>query len=181
MTNINLSVKIAELWVSYREPNRGKFFEGVYGKINRELILAELLKSRDAIDTAIAYVRAEETGAVRSQIRAKTIRAGEGRAVAILTNLRDAGGVMGQRDFEEACLRNCRTLVGAGGFIARGSITRETASGGDVIYKLTDKGEDTVNKWEARYGGCWANALEHEDILGDLGINDHQKIRLINS
>jgi len=111
--------------------------------------------------------------------RAKTIRAGEGRTVAILSSLQSSGGVMGQREFEDTCLRNCRTLVGAGGFIARGSITREEEENGDIVYKLTDKGKETVSRWEARYGHNWTGALEHSDVLGDAGINDHQKVRLL--
>jgi len=143
--------------------------------------LTELIRSRDAIDTAIAYVKAEEADPAKAHVRAKTIRAGEGRAVAILACLRNAGNVMGQREFEETCLRNCRTLVGAGGFIARGSIIREVLDDDSILYKLTDKGEDTVNKWEARYGPNWTASLESNDVLGNSNINDYQKIRLINS
>jgi len=147
--------------------------------INKELVLSELIRSREAIDAAIAYVRADTVIADRSQARTKVIRAGEGRAVAILTDLRDVGGAMGQREFEETCLRNCRTLVGAGGFIARGSITREISKSGNVEYKLTDKGTETVSKWEARYGENWKSSLRHSDTLGNLSINDHQKISLV--
>lgn len=148
--------------------------------INKELILSELIRSREALDTAIAYVKADTAvSATVPPARAKVIRAGEGRAVAILACLRDAGGVMGQREFEETCLRNCRTLVGAGGFIARGSISRESAKDGSVLYKLTDKGEETVSRWEARYGKNWVSNLEHEDTLSNANINDHQKIRLM--
>lgn len=150
-------------------------------RINKELILSELLRSREALDTAIAYVRADTAVAAvaPSTARARVIRAGEGRAVAILACMRDAGGTMGQREFEQACLRNCRTLVGAGGFIARGSIARETLEDGSAIYTLTEKGLETVSKWEARYGKNWESALEYGGILGNAGINDHQKIRLM--
>jgi len=143
------------------------------------LILTELIRSRDAIDTAIAYVRGDTALIPAGHVRAKTIRAGEGRTVAILSSLRNSGGFMGQREFEDTCLRNCRTLVGAGGFIARGSITREMMENGDIVYKLTDKGRETVERWEARYGGNWTGTLEHSDVLGDAGINDHQKVRLL--
>ena len=99
--------------------------------------------------------------------------------MAILTYLRDAGSIVKQREFEETCLRNCRTLVGAGGFIARGSIIREIHDNTDVVYKLTEKGEDTVNKWETRYGNNWASMLEYADVLGDSDISDHHKIKLV--
>jgi len=107
------------------------------------------------------------------------IRIGEGRAVAILACLREAGGKMQQREFEDACLRNSRTLVGAGGFIARGSIVRQVTDSGDVEYELTEKGLETVARWEARYGASWIGSLESPDILGNSDIHDHQKIRLI--
>ena len=112
-------------------------------------------------------------------VRSKTIRLGEGRAVAILACLRDAGGKMVQREFEEACLRNSRTLVGAGGFIARGSIVRQVADTGDVEYELTEKGMETVLRWEARYGSGWAGSLENPDLLGNAAVHDQQKVRLI--
>lgn len=86
---------------------------------------------------------------------------------------------MGQREFEEACLRNCRTLVGAGGFIARGSIARQAGENGSAKYTLTEKGEETLNKWEARYGKNWESALEHIGILGNTSIGDQQKVKLI--
>jgi len=86
---------------------------------------------------------------------------------------------MAQREFEEACLSNSRTLVGAGGFIARGSITRQVTSSGDVEYELTDKGIETVSKWESRYGSGWEGFLENPDVLGNSDIHDHQKIRLL--
>ena len=84
-----------------------------------------------------------------------------------------------QREFEDVCLRNSRTLVGAGGFIARGSIIRQITSGGEVEYELTEKGNDTVAKWEARYGNKWADSLESPDLLGNTTIHDQQKIRLL--
>jgi len=106
------------------------------------------------------------------------IRIGEGRAVAILGCLRDAGGKMAQREFEDACLRNSRTLVGAGGFIARGSIVRHEVDG-DVEYVLTEKGLETVARWESRYGSGWVSSLENPGILGNSDIHDQQKIRLL--
>jgi len=136
------------------------------------------MRSREALETAIAYVEAEATPS-RVPVRAKTIRIGEGRAVAILAGVRDAGGKMTQREFEETCLRNCRTLVGAGGFIARGSIVRQVASSGDIEYELTEKGMETVNRWETRYGPNWVASLESIDVLSNFEVNDHQKIRLI--
>ena len=99
--------------------------------------------------------------------------------MAILSSLLNSGGVMGQREFEDTCLRNCRTLVGAGGYIARGSITREITDTGDILYKLTDKGRETVERWEARYGQNWTGTLEHSDVLGNASVNDHQKVRLM--
>jgi len=108
------------------------------------------------------------------------IRIGEGRAVAILACLREAGGKMQQREFEDACLRNSRTLVGAGGFIARGSIVRQLTSSGEVEYAITEKGTETVARWEARYGPEWIDSLESPDVLGNSDIHDHQKIRLIS-
>ena len=93
--------------------------------------------------------------------------------------LRDSGGKMLQRDFEDVCLRNSRTLVGAGGFIARGSIVRQLTAGGEVEYELTSKGADTVTKWEARYGRKWTDSLESPDVLGNTSIHDQQKIRLL--
>jgi len=112
-------------------------------------------------------------------IRTRNIRVGEGRAVAILACLRDAGGVMQQRDFEEVCLRNSRTLVGAGGFIARGSIVRRVTDNGEVEYELTEKGVETVAKWESRYGAGWVESLESPSILGNSDVHDHQKIGLL--
>ena len=146
-------------------------------EINKELILSELHRSREALDNAIAYV---EAGGAPSGVsaRTRTIRVGEGRAVAILASIRDAGGSMNQRSFEDTCLRHCRTLVGAGGFIARGSIVREEAIGGEVLYRLTEKGMGTVGKWEARYGSDWIASLEGTDVLGNLNIHDHQKTRV---
>jgi len=99
--------------------------------------------------------------------------------VAILASVRDAGGRMAQREFEDTCLRNCRTLVGAGGFIARGSILRQETSVGDVEYVLTERGNETVANWEVRYGKSWTDSLEGRDILSNPEINDQQKIRLI--
>ena len=99
--------------------------------------------------------------------------------MAILACLRDSGGKLAQREFEEACLRNSRTLVGAGGFIARGSIVRLVTSSGDVEYELTDKGVDTVTKWEARYGPGWVGSLENPGVLGNTAIHDQQKVRLV--
>ena len=146
--------------------------------INRELILSELKRTREALNNAIAYVEADVT-APQSPARAKFIRIGEGRAVAILACLRDAGGSMVQRDFEEACLRHSRTLVGSGGFIARGSIKRQVTSSGDVEYALTEKGMETIVRWEARYGPDWLSTLESPGILGNTEVHDHQKIRLL--
>ena len=99
--------------------------------------------------------------------------------MAILASVRDAGGRMAQREFEDTCLRNCRTLVGAGGFIARGSILRQETSVGDVEYVLTERGNETVANWEVRYGKSWTDSLEGRDILSNPEINDQQKIRLI--
>ena len=84
-----------------------------------------------------------------------------------------------QRDFEETCLSNSRTLVGAGGFIARGSIVRQVTEGGDVEYELTGKGMETVVRWEARYGTGWIGNLENPAVLGNTAIHDQQKIRLL--
>jgi len=137
-----------------------------------------LKRTREALNKAIAYIESE-TESVQTPVRAKVIRIGEGRAVAILACLRDAGGSMPQRDFEDTCLRNSRTLVGAGGFIARGSIVRQVTDSGDVEYELTEKGEETVIRWEARYGSGWAGNLENPDVLGNSDIHDQQKIRLI--
>ena len=86
---------------------------------------------------------------------------------------------MVQRDFEEACLRNSRTLVGAGGFIARGSITRQVGKNGEIEYELTEKGYDTVSRWEARYGPGWVGTLENPDVLGNTSIHDQQKVHLV--
>jgi len=130
------------------------------------------------LNNAIAYVEADAASS-GAPSRAKAIRIGEGRAVAILACLRDAGGKLLQRDFEDACLRNSRTLVGAGGFIARGSIDRQVASNGDVEYMLTTKGEETVSRWEARYGPGWIRNLENPGILGNSDVHDQQKIRLL--
>jgi len=99
--------------------------------------------------------------------------------VAILTGIRDSGGKLAQREFEETCLRNCRTLVGAGGFIARGSIIRQVTVSGEVEYALTEKGMETITKWEARYGRDWTGCLEEHDILSDFETGDQQKINLI--
>ena len=146
--------------------------------MNRELILAELRRSRDALNKAIAYAEAES--ATTSQaIRAKSVKIGESRAVAILSSLRDAGGRMAQREFEDICLRNCRTLVGAGGFIARGSILRHEPDANIVEYEITDKGIDTVDRWEARYGKDWAGCLEDPGLLASSEVMDHQKVRLL--
>ena len=146
--------------------------------INRELILTELKRTREALNNAIAYVEAE-TSYTSIPVRSKTIRIGEGRAVAILASLRDSGGKMPQREFEDVCLRNSRTLVGAGGFIARGSIIRQVTDGGEVEYVLTEKGMETVSRWEARYGSGWANTLENPEVLSNSTINDQQKVRLV--
>ena len=86
---------------------------------------------------------------------------------------------MRQREFEDACLRNSRTLVGAGGFIARGSIERIETSDGEVEYSLTGKGLETVNRWETRYGREWVGNLENPDVLGNVTVHDQQKIRLL--
>lgn len=135
-------------------------------------------RTREALNNAIAYVEAETAGA-QLPTRAKVIRIGEGRAVAILACLRDSGGKMLQREFEDACLRNSRTLVGAGGFIARGSIVRQITSDGDVEYELTDKGMETVARWETRYGSGWISSLENPEVLGNTDVHDQQKIRLL--
>jgi len=137
-----------------------------------------LKRTREALNNAIAYVEAETAGA-QLPTRAKVIRIGEGRAVAILACLRDSGGKMLQREFEDACLRNSRTLVGAGGFIARGSIVRQITSDGDVEYELTDKGMETVARWETRYGSGWISSLENPEVLGNTDVHDQQKIRLL--
>ena len=86
---------------------------------------------------------------------------------------------MAQREFEEACLRNSRTLVGAGGFIARGSIVRQVTQGGDIEYEITEKGMETIDRWESRYGPGWVGSLENPGILGNSDIHDQQKIRLL--
>jgi len=99
--------------------------------------------------------------------------------VAILACLRNAGGKMAQREFEDACLQHSRTLVGAGGFIARGSIVRYVTESGDVEYKLTEKGVETVIRWESRYGTDWIEKLEKPGILGNSDIHDHQKIKIL--
>ena len=135
-------------------------------------------RTREALNNAIAYIEAEGISTT-TPVRAKVIRLGEGRAVAILASLRDAGGKMAQREFEEACLSNSRTLVGAGGFIARGSIERQVTDSGDVEYELTEKGIETVVRWEARYGSGWIGSLESPGVLGNSDINDHQKVRLL--
>jgi len=142
------------------------------------MILAELKRTREALNNAIAYIESE-SGPLTPPVRSKAIRIGEGRAVAILACLREAGGKMMQRDFEDACLRNSRTLVGAGGFIARGSIVRNVTDSGDVEYEITEKGVETVARWEARYGPGWISSLESPEVLGNSDIHDHQKIRLI--
>ena len=146
--------------------------------INRELILSELKRTREALNNAIAYIEAESDSA-QPPFRAKSIKIGDGRAVAILSCLRDAKGKMLQREFEEVCLRNCRTLVGAGGFIARGSIARTIVDSSDVEYTLTDKGLDAVAKWESRYGKDWANNFENPGVLGNPDIHDQYKVRLL--
>ena len=143
------------------------------------MILAELKRSREALNNAIAYLESESAMAI-PPVRTKVIRIGEGRAVAILACLRETGGKMQQREFEDACLRNSRTLVGAGGFIARGSIVRQVTDSGDVEYELTEKGMETVARWEARYGPSWISSLENPDVLGNSDIHDHQKIRLVS-
>jgi len=97
-----------------------------------------------------------------------------------LACLRDAGGKLLQREFEEACLRNSRTLVGAGGFIARGSIVRQLSGSGDVEYELTQKGLETVVRWESRYGPGWVGSLENPAVLGNNDIHDHQKVHLVS-
>ena len=135
-------------------------------------------RTREALNNAIAYVEAEELSA-RPAAGGKMIRIGEGRAVAILACLRDSGGKMIQREFEEVCIRNSRTLVGAGGFIARGSIVRQVGTGGEIEYELTEKGLETVNRWETRYGQGWLGSLENPEILGNTTIHDQQKIRLL--
>ena len=84
-----------------------------------------------------------------------------------------------QRDFEDTCLSNSRTLVGAGGFIARGSIIRQVTSNGDVEYELTEKGLETVLRWETRYGSGWVSTLENPEVLGNSAIHDQQKVRLV--
>jgi len=137
-----------------------------------------LRRTREALNNAIAYVEAEATTSLPA-VRAKVIRIGEGRAVAILASIRDSGGKMQQREFEDACIRNSRTLVGAGGFIARGSINRRVTGVGDVEYELTAKGEETVARWEARYGTGWIGSLENPEVLGNTDIHDQQKIRLM--
>jgi len=142
------------------------------------LILSELKRTRETLNNAIAYLEADVTAA-QTPLRTKAIRIGEGRAVAILACLRDFGGRMAQRDFEEACLRHSRTLVGAGGFIARGSIVRQTTESGDIVYELTEKGMETVARWEARYGSGWIDSLESPEILGNPEVHDHQKIRIL--
>jgi hypothetical protein len=86
-----------------------------------------------------------------------------------------------QREFEEVCLRNSRTLVGAGGFIARGSIVRQATEDGDVDYVITEKGLLTVTKWEARYGQGWTGSLETPGILGNAEAHDHQKAAFLAS
>ena len=144
------------------------------------MILTELKRSREALNNAIAYIEAE-TGTGLPPVRSRVIRLGEGRAVAILACMRDAGGRMKQREFEDTCLRNSRTLVGAGGFIARGSIVRAVAESGDVEYEITEKGIETVTRWEARYGKGWINSLESPDVLGNSDVHDHQKIRMITN
>ena len=142
--------------------------------------MAELKRTREALNKAIAYVEAEGVP-VQMPARTKVIRIGEGRAVAILASLRDSGGRLAQRDFEDVCLRNSRTLVGAGGFIARGSIVRSVTASGDIIYDLTEKGLETVLKWELRYGSGWVANLENPEILGNTEVHDQQKIKLLSS
>jgi len=147
--------------------------------MNKEHILSELKQSRDALNNAIAYIEGDALfSEPLSSVRIKTIRIGEGRAVAILAALRDSGGKLLQREFEDICISNSRTLVGAGGFIARGSIAKKEKKSGEKEYAITDKGLDTVSKWEARHGSDWAKRLEKPDILGNTSIHDHQKIKL---
>ena len=86
---------------------------------------------------------------------------------------------MAQREFEETCLSNCRTLVGAGGFIARGSIERQAMASGDVEYRLTEKGMETIVRWESRYGIRWTESLENSSVLGNPNIDNNQKARLL--
>jgi len=50
---------------------------------------------------------------------------------------------------------------------------------GDVEYELTEKGIETVTRWESRYGSGWIDSLENPDVLGNSDINDHQKVRLL--
>ena len=140
--------------------------------------MAELKRTREALNNAIAYVEAEAV-TVQTPVRSRTIRVGEGRAVAILSRLRDSGGKMMQREFEETCLNNCRTLVGAGGFIARGSIVRTASSSNDVEYTLTEKGMETVVRWESSYGDEWTDSLENPGVLGNPDVHDQQKAKLI--
>ena len=146
--------------------------------INRDLILSELKRTREALNNAIAYIEAESDTA-QPPLRSKSIKIGDGRAVAILSCLRDAEGKMLQHEFENVCLSNCRTLVGAGGFIARGSIARTIADSSDIEYSLTNKGLDAVAKWESRYGKGWVGSLENPDMLGNPDIHDQQKVRLL--
>ena len=142
------------------------------------MILSELHRSREALDSAIAYVQAGGASPA-TPVRTRTIRVGEGRAVAILAGLRDVGGSMNKRSFEDICLRHCRTLVGAGGFIARGSIVREENEVGEILYTLTEKGLGTVERWESRYGADWVESLERSSVLGDLNIHDQQKTKVM--
>ena len=145
--------------------------------------MAELKQTRESLDRVIAHIEAErpqtKESYTKTSARTKNIRIGEGRAVAILACLRDVGGMMLQRDFEEVCLRNSRTLVGAGGFIARGSIIRKVTDSGDIEYELTEKGLETVNRWESRYGSGWINSLENPNILGNTNVHDQQRIGLL--
>ena len=154
------------------------FFVKEEASINRELILSELKRTREALNNAIAYIEAESDSA-QPPLRSKSIKIGEGRAMAILSCLRDAEGKMMQREFEEVCLRNCRTLVGAGGFIARGSVARTIADSSDVEYAITGKGLDAVSKWESRYGKGWVDSLENPGVLGNPDLHDQQKTRLL--
>ena len=141
--------------------------------------MAELKRTREALNNAIAYVEADALFP-SPPVRARSIKIGEGRAVAILACLRDCGGKMAQREFEETCLQNSRTLVGAGGFIARGSIIRTVTVNGEIEYELTEKGLETVSRWEARYGSKWALSLENPGVLGNTDVPDLQKIRLVS-
>lgn len=142
------------------------------------MILSELMRTRETLNNAIAYIEADGQ-LPRISLGKRSIRIGEARAIAILAALRDSGDVMTQRDFEEVCIRNCRTLVGAGGFIARGSVVREQSEKGDVGYRLTDKGMQAIERWETRYGSNWAEQLESRNALSDVSIGNNAKAVLL--